>query len=47
MAVDIFPTATTEIADLVLPAAAALEAVDYRAYFQYPGRVSGPSRKSG
>ena len=32
MVVDIFPTATTEIADLVLPAAADLEVVDYRAY---------------
>jgi anaerobic selenocysteine-containing dehydrogenase len=32
MVVDIFPTGTTEIADLVLPAAADLEAVDYRAY---------------
>ena len=29
---DIFPTATTEMADLVLPVAADLEAVDYRAY---------------
>jgi anaerobic selenocysteine-containing dehydrogenase len=32
MVLDIFPTATTEAADLVLPAAADLEAVDYRAY---------------
>jgi anaerobic selenocysteine-containing dehydrogenase len=32
MVVDIFPTATTEIADLVLPAAADLETVDYRAF---------------
>jgi anaerobic selenocysteine-containing dehydrogenase len=32
MVLDIFPTGTTEIADLVLPAAADLEAVDYRAY---------------
>ncbi len=32
MVLDIFPTATTEMADLVLPAAADLEAVDYRAY---------------
>jgi thiosulfate reductase/polysulfide reductase chain A len=32
MVLDIFPTGTTEIADIVLPAAADLEAVDYRAY---------------
>ncbi|HVN22386.1 MAG TPA: molybdopterin-dependent oxidoreductase [Syntrophorhabdales bacterium] len=32
MVLDIFPTGTTEMADLVLPAAADLEAVDYRAY---------------
>jgi len=32
MVLDIFPTATTEAADLVLPVAADLEAVDYRAY---------------
>ncbi len=32
MVVDIFPTATTEMADLVLPAAADFEAVDYRAF---------------
>ncbi len=32
MVVDIVPTATTEIADLVLPAAADMEMVDYRAY---------------
>ncbi|MGD0235273.1 MAG: molybdopterin-dependent oxidoreductase [Syntrophorhabdales bacterium] len=32
MVLDIFPTGTTEIADLVLPVAADLEAVDYRAY---------------
>jgi anaerobic selenocysteine-containing dehydrogenase len=31
MVMDIFPTATTELADLVLPAAADLETVDYRA----------------
>ena len=32
MVSDIFPTATTEIADLVLPAASDFERVDYRAY---------------
>jgi anaerobic selenocysteine-containing dehydrogenase len=32
MVLDIFPTATTEMADLILPAAADLEAVDYRAF---------------
>ncbi len=32
MVIDVFPTATGEVADLVLPAAADLEAVDYRAY---------------
>jgi anaerobic selenocysteine-containing dehydrogenase len=32
MVLDIFPTGTTELADLVLPAAADFEAVDYRAY---------------
>ena len=37
MVVDIFPTATTEIADLVLPAAADLEALDYRAYSSTEG----------
>lgn len=37
MVVDIFPTATTEIADLVLPAAADLEALDYRAYSSNAG----------
>ncbi len=37
MVLDIFPTGTTEIADLVLPAAADLEAVDYRAYASSKG----------
>jgi anaerobic selenocysteine-containing dehydrogenase len=32
MAFDIFPTASTEIADLILPAASDFERVDYRAY---------------
>jgi anaerobic selenocysteine-containing dehydrogenase len=32
MVLDIFPTATSELADLVLPVAADFEAVDYRAY---------------
>lgn len=32
MVIDIFPTATTEIADLILPAASDFERVDYRAY---------------
>jgi anaerobic selenocysteine-containing dehydrogenase len=32
MVFDIFPTATTEIADLVLPAATDFERIDYRAY---------------
>lgn len=32
MVIDIFPTATTEIADLVLPAASDFERLDYRAY---------------
>jgi anaerobic selenocysteine-containing dehydrogenase len=32
MVMDIFPTATTEIADLVLPAATDFERIDYRAY---------------
>lgn len=32
MVCDVFPTASTEMADLVLPVAADLEAVDYRAY---------------
>ena len=35
--VDIFPTATTEIADLVLPAAAASEMVDYRTFSSFKG----------
>ncbi len=37
MVLDIFPTATTEMADLVLPVAADLEAVDYRAYSSSQG----------
>ena len=37
MVVDIFPTATTELADLVLPAAADLEMVDYRAFSSTQG----------
>jgi anaerobic selenocysteine-containing dehydrogenase len=37
MVLDIFPTATTEMADLVLPAAADLEAVDYKAYSSSKG----------
>ncbi len=37
MVLDIFPTGTTEMADLVLPAAADLEAVDYRAYSSSKG----------
>ncbi|HEY3278465.1 MAG TPA: molybdopterin-dependent oxidoreductase [Syntrophorhabdaceae bacterium] len=37
MVLDIFPTATTEMADLILPAAADLEAVDYRAYSSSKG----------
>ena len=37
MVMDIFPTATTEMADLVLPAAADLETVDYRAYSSIKG----------
>ncbi len=37
MVLDIFPTCTTEIADLVLPAAADLEAVDYRCYSSTEG----------
>lgn len=37
MVLDVFPTATTEVADLVLPAAADLEAVDYRAYSSSKG----------
>jgi len=32
MVCDVFPTATTEMADIVIPVAADLEAVDYRAY---------------
>ena len=32
MAFDIFPTATTEMADLILPSASDFERVDYRAY---------------
>jgi anaerobic selenocysteine-containing dehydrogenase len=32
MVFDIFPTATTEIADLILPSASDFERVDYRAY---------------
>jgi anaerobic selenocysteine-containing dehydrogenase len=32
MVFDIFPTATTEIADIVLPAASDFERIDYRAY---------------
>ena len=32
MVFDVFPTATTEIADLVLPAATDFERIDYRAY---------------
>jgi anaerobic selenocysteine-containing dehydrogenase len=34
---DIFPTATTELADLVLPATADLETVDYRAFSSTKG----------
>jgi len=37
MVLDIFPTGTTEIADLVLPVAADFEAVDYRAYASSKG----------
>jgi anaerobic selenocysteine-containing dehydrogenase len=37
MVFDIFPTATTEIADLVLPAATDFERVDYRAYSSSQG----------
>jgi anaerobic selenocysteine-containing dehydrogenase len=37
MVMDIFPTATTELADLVLPAAADLETVDYRAFSSLKG----------
>ncbi len=37
MVVDVVPTATTEIADLVLPAAADLEMVDFRAYSSVRG----------
>ncbi len=37
MVMDIFPTATTELADLVLPAAADLETVDYRAFSSTKG----------
>ncbi len=37
MVLDIFPTATTEIADLVLPAAAASEMVDYRSFSSTKG----------
>jgi anaerobic selenocysteine-containing dehydrogenase len=37
MVLDIFPTGTTEIADLVLPVAADLEAVDYRSYSSSKG----------
>lgn len=37
MVLDIFPTATTEMADLVLPAAADLETVDYRTYSSTKG----------
>jgi anaerobic selenocysteine-containing dehydrogenase len=37
MVVDIFPTATTDMADLVLPAAAPLEEVDYRAFSSIKG----------
>jgi len=37
MVFDIFPTATTEIADLILPSATDFERVDYRAIFQQPG----------
>jgi anaerobic selenocysteine-containing dehydrogenase len=37
MVLDIFPTATTQIADLILPAAADFEAVDYRAYSSSKG----------
>lgn len=37
MVMDIFPTATTELADIVLPAAADLETVDYRAFSSTKG----------
>ncbi len=37
MVLDVFPTATTEVADLILPAAADGEAVDYRAYASSKG----------
>jgi anaerobic selenocysteine-containing dehydrogenase len=37
MLFDIFPTATTEIADLILPAATDFERVDYRAYSSSQG----------
>ncbi len=37
MVLDVFPTGTTEAADLVLPVAADLEAVDYRAFSSSKG----------
>lgn len=37
MVIDIFPTATTEIADLILPSASDFERVDYRAYSSSKG----------
>jgi anaerobic selenocysteine-containing dehydrogenase len=53
MVCDVFPTATTEMADLVLPMAADLEAVDYRAYSSSRGgfvalreKVAEPSGES-
>ena len=53
MVLDVFPTATSEIADLVLPAAADGEAVDYRAYASSRGgflalreKISAPRGES-
>jgi anaerobic selenocysteine-containing dehydrogenase len=53
MVLDVFPTATSEMADLVLPAAADAEAVDYRAYSSSRGgflalreKVSAPRGES-
>ncbi|MCX8022333.1 MAG: molybdopterin-dependent oxidoreductase [Syntrophorhabdaceae bacterium] len=37
MVIDVFPTATTQLADLILPAAADFEALDYRAYSSSKG----------
>lgn len=44
MACDIFPTATTEMADLILPAASVFESYGYRAYSSVKGGILALAR---